>query len=204
MEVGYSAASSNGDGINGPDQPLVFTVVLLNGIQSTYASSTAVYPVSVAAPTGTVTASGFPSGVPTSATLSAEVDPFIQGGTQAVAGVASFIVPAGTTSGNYNVTICYPNGDSNYVALTGANCAAGTITISNTNGDGYQTSVTTAAISGTAASPNAALAVTGTVTGTSGDTRRLRAASTFTREGTTSPRSVFRLARELPPTSPSC
>ncbi len=168
MEVGYSAASSNGDGINGPDQPLVFTVVLLNGIQSTYASSTAVYPVSVAAPTGTVTASGFPSGVPTSATLSAEVDPFIQGGTQAVAGVASFIVPAGTTSGNYNVTICYPNGDSNYVALTGANCAAGTITISNTNGDGYQTSVTTAAISGTAASPNAALAVTGTVTGTSG------------------------------------
>ena len=103
MEVGSSAATGNGEFIDGPNQPLVFSVVVLNGIQSTYGSPSGSYISPVAAPTGTVTVTGFPSGVPTSATLSAEVDPAALGGTQAVAGVANIIVPAGTTIGWNNL-----------------------------------------------------------------------------------------------------
>ena len=96
LQLYVSLQDSSGNTYNGPNQPLVLTVVLLNGAQSNAATSTNVYPVPVAAPTGMVTQTGLPSGVPTGATL-AEVDPFNLGGTQAVAGVANFIVPAGTT-----------------------------------------------------------------------------------------------------------
>ncbi len=161
-----SASTSSQQVINGPNQPLVITIAVLNGAQSNVATSTNVFPVPVLPPTGTVTATGFPSGVNTSAPLVAAVDPFIQGGTQAVQGVANFTVPAGTTSGNYNVTFCY-SGDSNYFGLSGSNCPIYSIPIVNTNGDGYKNSVTTATMSGSL-SPNSTITVTGTVTGVSG------------------------------------
>lgn len=150
-------------GVNGPNQPLVLTLQVLNGAQysTATASSPTLTPVPVAPPTGTVTVTGLPSNVPTSAPLLAGVDPSGQGGTQAVQGIANFTIPAGTTSGTYNVTFTY-GGDQNYNSTS----QAFKIPIVNTSGSG-QTSTITANISGTATTPNAALAVTGTVTGTS-------------------------------------
>ena len=155
-----SATTSTNQGINGPGQPLVYTVAVVNGAQNSAATTTGMSPVPVAAPTGTITISGLPSNVPTSATLSAGVDPSYQsGGTQAVQGIANFIVPAGTTAGSYNLTITYP-GDANYNTAS----ATGKIQIVNTSGSGQNATIT-GNISGTTAGPNAALTVTGTVTG---------------------------------------
>ncbi len=154
-------------GVNGPNQPLVLTLQVLNGAQynaatttTTSSSSSTLAPVPVAPPTGTVTVTGLPSNVPTSAPLMAGVDPSSQGGTQAVQGLANFTIPAGTTSGTYNVKFTY-SGDSNYNSTSNSY----TIPVVNTTGSG-QTSTTTATISGTTTTPNAALNVTGTVTGT--------------------------------------
>jgi hypothetical protein len=163
LEVYESAQNSSGDGINGPNQPLVFTVAILNGAQSNSATSTAVYPVPVAPPTGTVTLTGLPGVSPTSEPLVAAVDPAGYGGTQAVEGVANFTIPAGMSSGNYNVTVGY-SGDSNYQGFSGK---TGTISVTNTNGNGGQTSITTATMSGNI-SPNSTITVTGTVTGVTG------------------------------------
>ena len=93
------------------------------------------------------------------------MDP-VSRGTQGVEGVANFIVPAGTASGTYNVTICY-SGDSNYYGYSGANCPSYRIPIVNTNGDGLQTPTIAATASGSIA-PNSAVTVSGTVAGVSG------------------------------------
>lgn len=157
-------------GVNGPNQPLVLTLQVMNGAQVTAAtpnnatscSSTSLAPVPVAPPTGTVTVTGLPSSVTTtSVTLLPGVDPSGQGGCQAVQGLANFTIPAGTTSGTYNVTFNY-SGDSNYNSTSNSY----TIPVVNTSGSG-QNSTITATISGTTTTPNAALNVTGTVTGTS-------------------------------------
>ena len=55
-------------------------------------SSTWLYPVPIASPTGTVTVSGFPSGVRSAATLSPAVDPHVPGRE----GVATITAPAST------------------------------------------------------------------------------------------------------------
>jgi subtilase family serine protease len=167
IQVSASAVDTNsGSLINGPGQPLVFTALVMNGAQvnaNSASPSGSVYPVPVAAPTGTVTVSGLPSNVPTSATLSGAVDPpNQQNGTQAAEGVASFIIPAGTTAGTYNVNFTY-SGDSNYFGGS----ASASVTVVNTNNDGAQNSTLTATMSGSI-SPNSSIAVTGTVTGTSG------------------------------------
>ena len=67
--------------------------------------------VPATAPTGNVTVSGFPSGVPTSAALSAAVDST----TFATEGVATIVIPANTSLGVYTVTVSYA-GDANYNA----------------------------------------------------------------------------------------
>jgi hypothetical protein len=149
-------ATSNNQLINGSGQPTVMTVVLENGAQNTYASSSAIYPVPVAPPTGSVTVSGFPSGVPTSATLS----PIVDGSTGSVGSVATFTIPASTATGNYNVTFNYA-GDSNYTAITPEQ---GTIPVVGTSG---LASTISATMSGSI-SPNSTITVTGTVTGQSG------------------------------------
>jgi subtilase family serine protease len=155
-------ASSNGSTsvVNGPNQPLVITIQVLNGAQTSAATSSEIFPVPVAPPTGTVTVSGLPSNVPTTATLLTGVDPASQGGYQAPQGIANFVIPAGTTSGTFNATFTY-NGDSNY----NSNSSKFTLPIVNTTGKGL-TSTITGTISGTTTSPTGALTVTGTVTGT--------------------------------------
>lgn len=104
------------------------------------------------APTGTVTVTGFPSGVPTSATLSAAVDPT----THAAEGVGAILAPAGTAAGTYTVTVSYI-GDGNYAATS----EPFPVTIAASTG---LASTTAASITGSI-SPNTNITVIGTVTG---------------------------------------
>jgi hypothetical protein len=138
----------------GPNQATVLSVQVENSSQ---AYSTGYALTQVAAPTGTVTISGFPSGVPTTATLSAATDPT----SAAVEGVGSIILPANTPTGSYNVKFTY-SGDANYAA-TSSNTY--TLTIVGT-GSG-KTSTTAATVTGSI-SPTTTLTVSGTVTGVSG------------------------------------
>ncbi len=135
------------------NQPTVVNVVVENNTIASAGASGYLYPVSVAPPTGTITVSGFPSGVPTSALLTAGVDP----GTGAPDGTATFTIPAGT-SGNYSVVVSYP-GDANY------NSTSAPEIIDVQAATGGKTSTTAATLSGNTLSPTAAIIVTGTVTG---------------------------------------
>jgi hypothetical protein len=150
--------SSNNDLVNGPGQPTVLTVQLENTAQYNAATSTSIYPVPIAAPTGTVTLSSSLSGFSGTATLSSATDP----STGAVQGVATYTVPAGSVSGNYSVSVTY-NGDGNY-ATTSANYP---LSIETTSGDGGLNSTITATMSGSI-SPTTSVTILGTVTGQSG------------------------------------
>jgi len=136
--------------VGGTGQPTVFNILVENGAQS----SNPVHKSAVSAPSGTVTVNGFPAGVPTSATLTAGVDP----STGAVAGIATITVPASTPAANYNVTISY-GGDANYAPVP---TEYGTVQIVS---NGLTPSTTSASISGSV-SPTTSVTVTGTVTGT--------------------------------------
>jgi hypothetical protein len=113
-------------------------------------------PVMVAPPTGTVTVSGLPAGVPTSAILRAAVNPW----TIATEGVAVFTIPASASAGTYNLTVNY-SGDANYTATSGT----ASFTIQGLTGK--LVSTTAASVAGTV-SPTTSITVTGTVTGQSG------------------------------------
>ncbi|HEV2327092.1 MAG TPA: Ig-like domain-containing protein, partial [Terracidiphilus sp.] len=145
--------------IGGANQPTVLNVAIENNAQATANSNSpnqaSLFPVPVATPTGTVTVTGFPSGVPTTATLSPGVDP--SDGAQA--GIATITIPAGTAANTYNVSIAY-KGDGNYSAVSGS----GTVQIVSSSGVATQT---TAALAGTI-SPNTIATITGTVTAQSG------------------------------------
>jgi hypothetical protein len=65
------------------------------------------------APTGTLTFTGGPAGLPASATLTPALDP----NTGSVEGVATVTLPASVVPGNYTVNYSYP-GDSNYTATS--------------------------------------------------------------------------------------
>ena len=136
--------------IGGTGQPTIFNILIENGAQSNLSFAA---PVAVAAPTGTVSVTGFPSGVPTSATLSAGVDP----STGAVAGIGIISLPASTPTGDYNVSISY-SGDTNYAAVP---AESGTIEIAPS---GQSVSTTTATATGSI-SPTTSILITGTVTG---------------------------------------
>jgi subtilase family serine protease len=139
------------------NQPTVFNIQVLNGAAVNFATSTSVFPVPIASPTGTVTVTGFPSGVPTTpVTLTPAVDPMFEGRE----GVATITAPAGIAAGNYNVTINY-SGDVNYMATS----ANGTVSIESFTGGLASTTTATAAGS---ISPATSIAITGTVTGQSG------------------------------------
>jgi subtilase family serine protease len=148
--------SSNSDLINSTGQPTVLTVQVESGAQSNTG-----LPVGVAAPTGTVTLTSTLAGFSGTATLSPSTDP----NNNAVASVATFTVPGGTTSGSYTVSVTY-NGDSNYNTATTS--PAIPITIENLNGEGNATTLA-ATLSGTTISPIASITITGTVTGQTGD-----------------------------------
>ncbi len=174
--VGASNQTSSSYGfqvVGGKGQPTVLDISLENGAQcssgggssspcasSNYygygstSTSTAIYPVPVAPPTGSITVTGLPSGVSGTATLSPGVDPT----DGAVAGMAAITIPASAT-GSYNITITY-NGDTNYVKTS----VSGTVQISPSSG---LASTTTASMTG-AISPTTSITVNGTVTGQSG------------------------------------
>jgi len=149
---------SNNDLINGPGQPTVLTVQIENGAQANSPASSGA-PVAVAPPTGSVTLTSTLTGFSGTATLTTAVDPT----DLAVEGVATFVVPAGTISGNYTVGVAY-SGDTNYKAISNTNYS---IPIETTNNDGGLNSVTAATLSGSI-SPNTTVTLTGTVTGQSG------------------------------------
>jgi hypothetical protein len=134
--------------IGGIGQPTVFNVLVENSIQNKQGLRSA-----IAAPTGTIGVTGFPSGVPTSGTLSAGVDPF----SGAVAGIATITVPASTATGLYTLSISY-SGDSNYTSVP---TETGSVQIVS---GGLTASTTTATASGSI-SPTTSILVTGTVTG---------------------------------------
>ena len=153
--IGFSASNyytSDGDYLGAQNQPTVFNVQVENGAIANNASS-AIYPVSVAPPTGSVSVSGLPSGVPTSATLTAAVDP----STGAPEGVATFTVPASSSGGTYTVTVTYA-GDGNYANIS----AKGSVQIEGLTGG--KVSTTAATMTGSI-SPTTSVTITGTVTG---------------------------------------
>jgi subtilase family serine protease len=155
--VSASNETQNGQFVAG--QATVLNIQVANGamIQNGNPNEGTVYPVPIAAPTGNVTVTGFPSGVPTTATLHAAVDPSYQ----ATESVATITVPSSVAAGNYNITASY-SGDSNY----NSGSVNTTVQIASFSG---LSSTTTATASAAATSPIAAITVTGTVTGKSGN-----------------------------------
>jgi len=142
-------------------QPTVFNVIVENGAQYNALVATnnsAIAPVSVAPPTGTVTLTSNPAGISGTITLSSGVDP----ATSAQAGIGTLTLASGLAAGSYSVGFVY-SGDNNYVGNPG-NPATGTIQVISTSG---LASTTTANMTG-AISPNGTITVTGTVTGQSG------------------------------------
>jgi hypothetical protein len=123
-----------------------------NGSENTFDIG---YSNPVAAPTGSVTVSGFPTGVPTTAMLSAAVDP----ANLFAEGVGAVTAPASTPAGSYQVTVSYP-GDANYAPAT----KTFPVTIKATGG---VASTITASMSGKI-SPSSTIVVYGMVTGSAG------------------------------------
>ena len=153
---GVSNENAYGQIISG--QPTVFNIIAENGAQygAYYATKgSAIAPVPVLPPTGTVTLSSTPAGFTGSATLSAGVDP--TDGAQA--GIGAITLPS-LTPGGYTVSINY-SGDSNYAGGVVTSQANGIVVVA---GSGLTPSVTNASIIG-AISPNSTITVNGTVTG---------------------------------------
>lgn len=116
--------------------------------------------VPIAAPTGTITITGLPSGSTTSATLAPSVDST----TGATIGLATIKIPAGSaTSSSYTMNISY-SGDSNYNATSTSSSGGISLPFANPGGT---TSTITATMTGTL-SPTTSVTISGTVTGKSG------------------------------------
>jgi subtilase family serine protease len=150
-------------------QPTIFYVLVENSAnysnEITY-SSAITTPVS--APSGTVTVTGLPSGTTSGTqTLVASVDPY----DGLPAGVVQFTIPANACSStcNYNIGISY-SGDTNYVALTGSNALAGSISIVPPSPATLIPTTITGNLSSTSITPNQSITVSGTVTGATGTT----------------------------------
>ena len=153
--IGISASNyyTGNEFLGAQNQPTVVNVQVENNAIYNSAS-----PVSVAPPTGQITVTGFPSGVPTTATLTPAVDP-TTGGPE---GVATFTIPASASGGTYNIGVSY-GGDANYNAST-----LPTTQIQIAGLTGGQVSTTSATVSGSVISPTTTIQITGTVTGQSG------------------------------------
>jgi subtilase family serine protease len=138
--------------ISSANQPTVLNITVENNAVASAATKSAIFPVPVAPPTGTVTVSSTPAGISGTVALSAGVDP----SSGAPVGVGTLTIPASITANTYNVTINY-SGDTNYKSIVGT----GSIQISSSS---LKSTATTASMSG-GISPNSTIRVTGTVTG---------------------------------------
>ncbi|MBV8438793.1 MAG: Ig-like domain repeat protein [Silvibacterium sp.] len=154
ISASTSFTTNSGALING--QSTVLTILVENSA-NTAASTHYGVPFSspAAAPTGSISISGLPSGVPTSATLQPGVDP----SSSSPVGIATITLPSNVAAGSYNVTVSYA-GDGNYASTS----QGFTIPIQSVTG---LTSTTTASISGSI-SPSTTVTISGTVTGQSG------------------------------------
>lgn len=156
----------NGDLLSGTGQQTVLTLIVENNAVSTAnsgSSSSAQFPVPVAAPTGSITLSGSSlTALSGTFPLSAGIDP--SNGAQV--GIATIALPATTASGTYSVAIAY-SGDSNYNSITASSNTTFQIPIVNMNSGGGLPSTTTATVSGSV-SPSTLVTITGTVAGQSG------------------------------------
>ncbi|MBV8631233.1 MAG: Ig-like domain repeat protein, partial [Silvibacterium sp.] len=154
--IGISASNQDSSGNYISGQPTVLNIQVLNGAAyvSGNPANRIVYPVPIAAPTGTVTVSGIPGG-----TLQGSLKPGTDPSYQGAEGIATVTIPASTAAGNYSITVSY-SGDSNYNSTSGS----GTISVVSASG---LASTTTANVSGSI-SPSTSVSVTGTVTGQSG------------------------------------
>ena len=145
------------------DTPSVFIAVPQNPYSQGQASVLTILVEggqSGAAPSGSVTLAGVPAGTPTTATLSAGVDP-ISGST---VGRATVAVPATAATGSYTITATYtPDSGSS----TNFTTASNSIRLSIAAASGIATT-TTASASSAIASPNAQVTVSGAVTAASG------------------------------------
>ena len=152
--LGFSSEASTANPINGTNQPTVLTILLENNAQSV---SSSLAPVPILGPSGSVTLTSNLTGLSGTVPLAAGTDP----SDSAAAGIATYVVPAGTVNGTYNLTLSY-TGDANYNAFTGA---TGTVAIQNVSSSGLKTTTTTAAIAGSI-SPNSTVTISGQVSGT--------------------------------------
>lgn len=162
IQLGTSYFTSSGALPSG--QANVLTIVVLStanlaGVSSSgpYTLTGGPYTVAVAPPTGTVTLSGGPSGMPTSATLVAAVDP----NTGEPEGIATITIPS--TSSTFNLGVTY-NGDSNYNSVVDTGSNGYQIPYASTGGTA---SSTTATVTGSI-SPTTTVTITGTVSGAVG------------------------------------
>ena len=139
-------------------QDITFTLQVENQANAANAAYSAAMYSPALAPTGSVTLSGLPAGVPTSGVLSSAVDP----STDFAEGIAAITAPASTPAGTYTVTVTYA-GDANYAATSQAFPV--TITGANTT---LAASTIVATANATSTSPGSSVNVTSTVTGQSG------------------------------------
>ncbi len=176
ISLGTSVTGTGSSGttslVNGPNQPTVLTVEVENGaqcnaVQCTSSTSTsapsAIYPAPVAAPTGTVTLTSSLAGLSGTQTL----QPFVDPATGAIAGVATYTLPANTsvsTVNSYTLAVAY-SGDSNYNALSSSSNSY-SLPFVSTSGSGVTTTI--AATMTGSISPDSTITISGTVTGQSG------------------------------------
>jgi hypothetical protein len=155
---------TSGDWVNGPNQPTVVTVLVENGAQYNASSASSfTSPVPVAPPSGSVSFATSPtvSGITGSGALS----PFFDQSTGAVAGVATFVIPAsssGSINNNYTLSVNYA-GDSNYSTASDS----GVVPILTTAGGSLINTTVSASMSGSI-SPSSTVTISGAVKPASG------------------------------------
>jgi hypothetical protein len=154
-EIVFSSTAQTGPTTFQGGGPIVLTLKVENEANNQIEQVYGAYLYTPAAPpTGTLTISGLPAGVPTNAPLQSTLDL----GTGFPEGVGA--ITASLPAGKYNITISYP-GDANYNAIS----ISATITVVGSN---RLASTTTASSSGISTSPTAAVSITTTVTGQTG------------------------------------